>query len=424
MRILLTGATGFIGAALAAKLELRGHQLRLAVRNVGAARARWPRADIVAADLARATTLGDWLSLLGGVDAVVNAVGILRESKSQPFERVHLAAPIALFRAAVLAGVARVIQISALGADADARSAYHLSKRGADEALAALPLHSSIVQPSLVFGLGGASAAWFERLALMTPMLVPKSAARVQPIHIDDLTDALAALLECEQMPRRLAAVGPRCVTPAEYLAALRAGLGASPTRVVHVPRAMMSFAAYVGDRLRRLPFDSEAYAMLERGNCADVAPIADLLGRVPRDVDRFIAPEAAHAHATLARVSTASALLRVAVALVWIVSGAVSLGLWPIDDSLALLARCGITGWPALAALFGSAALDIAFGLGTLFLRRRRFLYGAQIALVLAYTATIAICLPAFLLHPFAPIVKNAVMLSAIWLLRETERR
>jgi hypothetical protein len=203
----------------------------------------------------------------------------------------------------------------------------------------------------------------------------------------------------------------------------LRASLGAAPARIVRVPRALVRFAARVGDRLGRLPFDSDAYAMLERGNCADVAPLADLIGRAPRDIDRFIEPEAAHAHATLARLGSARDLLRAAVALVWIASGVVSLGLWPIGESLALLAGCGITGRPAFAALFGSAALDIGFGIGTLFLRRRRLLYAAQIALVLAYTATIAVCLPSFLLHPFAPIVKNAVMLAAIWLLRRTEQ-
>jgi len=63
-----------------------------------------------------------------------------------------------------------VVQISALGADTNARSAYHLSKRAADDVLRGLPLRAAIVQPSLVYGPGGTSAALFNKMA-MAPLL-------------------------------------------------------------------------------------------------------------------------------------------------------------------------------------------------------------------------------------------------------------
>ena len=62
-----------------------------------------------------------WLPRLAGVDAVVNAAGLLRESGAQRFDTVHVAAPTALFDACARCGVRRVVQVSALGADAGAR---------------------------------------------------------------------------------------------------------------------------------------------------------------------------------------------------------------------------------------------------------------------------------------------------------------
>lgn len=75
---------------------------------------------------------------------------------------------MALFDASVQAGVKHIVQVSALGADAHAASAYHRSKKAADDHLRSLPISSTIVQPSLVYGPGGASASLFERFAAMT----------------------------------------------------------------------------------------------------------------------------------------------------------------------------------------------------------------------------------------------------------------
>jgi hypothetical protein len=81
--------------------------------------------------------------------------------------------------------------------------------------------------------------------------------------------------------------------------------------------------------------------------------------------------------------------------------------------------------GASAYAALYGAAALDIGFGLGMLALggRWRARLYDAQIAVIVVYSALIAAFLPEFLLHPFAPIVKNLTILAALLLLRTMER-
>lgn len=116
----------------------------------------------------------------------------------------------------------------------------------------------------------------------------------------------------------------------------------------------------------------------------------------------------------------------RITVALVWLVTAMLSLGVYPVAGSLALLAHVGLHGAMAYAALYGGALLDLALGVATLALRGRalRLAYLAQVALILSYTAIISVALPAFWLHPFGPILKNLPMLALIGALYATERR
>ena len=82
-----------------------------------------------------------WLARLSGIEAVINTVGIFRESGAQTFDRLHVQTPRALFAACAESHeVHMVVQLSALGADQEADTAYHLSKKAADDYLASLPV--------------------------------------------------------------------------------------------------------------------------------------------------------------------------------------------------------------------------------------------------------------------------------------------
>jgi hypothetical protein len=113
--------------------------------------------------------------------------------------------------------------------------------------------------------------------------------------------------------------------------------------------------------------------------------------------------------------------LIRATLALIWLVTGALSLGIFPVRDSLALLAQVGLHGRIAEIALYGSASLDLALGILTL-LRPNRRLWQAQAALIVAYSLILLIFLPAYWLHPFAPVLKNLPILLLLWLLIQYE--
>ena len=141
--------------------------------------------------------------------------------------------------------------------------------------------------------------------------------------------------------------------------------------------------------------------------------------------MDEFVAPQDVPEARTRALLRWQLPLLRGAIALTWIWTGVVSLGLYPVADSYALLARLGIAGTWATLMLYGAALLDLALGVATVALRRarwRRWMWRTQIGLVLGYMLLISIGLPEFWLHPYGPIVKNLPLLAATWLASSLE--
>jgi uncharacterized protein YbjT (DUF2867 family) len=424
VNVLVTGADGFIGRHVVAALLARGHRVVGAVRRPDHFARLFPNLEHVHANFTQDQRPEDWLPRLAGIEAVVNAVGIFTERGEQTFEAIHSKAPQALFTACAQAEVRRVIQISALGADSQARSRFHLSKRAADEALAALDLEGIIVQPSLVFGPGGQSASFFTQLAAMPLLAVPgKGKQQVQPVHLEDLVAALLVLLEAETPRRgRVPIVGPQPVSLREFFVELRRALGLPPTIVMPIPRALINLAAPLGERLQ-LPFLSrEALEMLERGNTASAEAVTGLLNRSPRPISEFIPSAWQSTARQAAHLAWLRPLLRLALAFVWLIAGIVSLGIYPVEQSYALLAAVGITGVWAPIALYGASLLDLALGVATLALRQARRLWQFQITVILIYSAVITWYLPEFWVHPFGPIAKNIPILALLVLLWVTE--
>ncbi|RYF17422.1 MAG: SDR family oxidoreductase [Comamonadaceae bacterium] len=427
MRVLLTGATGFIGRAVARALRQRGHTVVRAMRRAAAG-----DADALQVDFAAVPRSAWWTPRLEGIDAVVNAVGILRETGDQSFEALHTAAPVELFHACAAAGVRSVVQVSALGADGSARSAYHRSKKAADDVLRSLPLRGAIVQPSLVYGPNGTSAALFNKLAIAPVLPFPQGGRmQVQPVHLQDVVDGIVRLVEAP--PDRVATfafAGPRPLPLRAYLAELRAALGeSSPQWIVPVPAALFRLGASVAGHLPGSMLDRETADMLLAGNAAPDNRLPALLGREPLAPRAFVAPATREAARRGAALDLWLPVLRIALALMWVWTAAVSFGLYPVQDSYALLARVGLQGGLATIALYGAAVLDLVLGVLTLAApaRWRRTVWLAQLALVGGYTVLVTAFLPEYWLHPYGPVSKNLPILAAIallWALEPPARR
>ncbi len=431
MRVMIAGATGFIGSHIVHTLAGRGWEVLAGVRHPQSALRRFPSIEVFPLDFNAPCDAASLQAALQGVDLVVNAVGIISETRSQTFRQLHEEFPRCLFRACEQAGVGRVVQISALGAGVDSISAYHRSKHAADAFLSELALSSQsleavIIKPAFVYGRGGGSTEFFRALAAQPwQILVAGGGQQVQPVHIDDVCELVARLAEADVLPlQEIEAVGPAPMSFRQMLAAYRQWLGYGEFRPLSVPyRLTMGMARLAA------PFNAmltpENIGMLQQDNKGDAAPITAVLGRPPRALETALLqspatePERWHA-----RLFFLLPLLRLVIGLVWVFTGIVSAFVYPAEDSYAMLAQVGFTGALAVLALYGAAALDIVLGIAV-WLRYRVILTGLlQLAVIFSYTALITLFLPEYWLHPFGPILKNIPFVVAIMIMMAVEKR
>ena len=422
MRILLTGANGFIGRYLLAHLLHAGHDVVPAVRDPDQTDKLLPRPSSLFADFNRDRDPAVWLPRLSEVDAVINCAGILQARPGQSIVAIHAESPKALFAACRQANVRRVIQISAISAEAAAGTAYALTKKSADDYLKTTDLDWIILRPSLVFASGAyGGTALFRALAAL-PFVIPipgNGRQSFQPIHVDDLAGAVLRILATPSLCRVvIEPVGPDRLTLRELLEDLRRWLGYGRTVLVRVPLPLVRLAARIGDMFGG-PMNSTSIRQLEFGNVGDVQAFIGATGVAPRRWrDALLASPAQQEDRWHARLYFVRPLLRLSIATTWITSGVAGLMHAPIKAA-ARIANLGVPTWLFTAA----CALDILVGLVVLSRWRSGAVAIAQLMIVGAYTAVLSVVQPDLWLAPLGPLLKNLPFVASVLALAAIEQ-
>ena len=418
MRVLLLGASGFIGRELHSALAERGHEVVAGVRDAGQSPPFASQAPIVI-DLNRDTAVETWIPRLAGIEAVINCAGILQGSRNQSIEAIHRDAPIALFEACRHAGVRRVVQISAISATREAASAYALTKLAADDHLRAMDLDWFVIRPSLVIARGafGGTALFRGMAALPFAIPVPGDGTQAfQPIHVADLARVVLLALEGSTALVRTTVdpVGPQAVELRDILRDYRRWLGFGEVPIVEVPSPLVSIACSAGDLLGG-PLNSTSRRQLEHGNTGDATQFARIAGFTPRSWRESLQAEPAHAQDRWqARLYFVRPLLRYSLALMWILSGVT--GLIELRDwAVLLVSRLSIGIGTALTVLAVACLFDLV--VAALLMRRWR---PARLALIqsvaiVAYTVAATILWPSLWTEPLGPVFKNVPILAAV---------
>jgi len=429
MRVLVTGAYGFIGAHIVATLVAAGHEVVCAVRGARVD-SRFPGVTALACDMSRDLRSEDWLPRLDRIDTVVNAAGILRENGASTFVAIHEQAPLALFLACRQRGIRRVIQVSALGDPADGE--FVASKHRGDAALAALDLDWLVLRPSLVYsarGSYGGTSLLRALSALPGAVPLPQGGGQhVQPVAAEDVGAAVAAALERPACTRQIIElVGPEVMSLRDYLAAWRRWLGFGRLRVWSVPLGWARLVAALGDRFGDGPLCRTMMRMLERGNTGTTdasTRLRDELGIAPRPLLRALGEAPSQVQDRWhARLYFGLPMLRLLMALLWIASGIV--GLTATTDEVSALTIDGpLSGHAALVLARLTGGADLLLGVLCLLRWRPRRVLAAMLAMLAGYTLGIGLLWPAQWLAPFGGLAKNLPLLAALALLLVTEER
>jgi len=407
MKILIVGASGFIGQAIYQRLKEGDDEV------VASSRA-----------LIDFTTLQDdkrLIETLQTFDIVVNAVGIIAQTRTQTFEQIHTLAPIALFDACRKVGVKKVIHISALGSE-NRTTPYHISKNRADEYLRESGLNYAILHPSVVYGDDGKSTALFQALATLPLIpIVGNGQQLLQPIRIEDLVATVKKAIESHERKIELNVVGAEPITYEGLLQTFRAWLGYKATKSVSVPTFGTDI---IGKVLAEPTVSHDNIQMLNEGNSAEVKPLSDFLGYEPIGFRANFAKSKAHNSQKLyASLYLIRPLLRIILGFVWIWSGIVSAFLYPQPLALELLHEIGVPMGVDVPILYFASLLDITLGILTLVGYRLQQLLRLQMVVIMVYTLLLTLLAPYHWLHPFGAILKNLPLVVSIYILSQLER-
>ncbi len=286
MKILICGASGFVGRHLAQTLQRAGHTIIRAVRTP-------QQASDIAVNFCTDTDASVWLPRLHDIDVVINTVGVLRDSKENPMQKLHLDTPSALFQACALVNIKRIVHISALGVDSGVDVPYFSTRLQAEHLLRELPaqIRSLCLRPSVIYGADGASAILFRTLAKLPIQALPLGGTQtLQPVHIDNICQAVTSWLADTHAESQLVnAVGADATTMRGMLDSYREQLHRSPAWHLALPQWITWLMAKIGDHIPASPMCSDIYAMLAVNNSASSREFSRLLGKQARSYRDFI---------------------------------------------------------------------------------------------------------------------------------------
>ena len=412
MRILLLGATGLIGSAVAARLRGEGHDVDGVARVIDSAARRVPVARWIRLDLRSMLRSGDWLPHLAGIDAVVNCAGVLQDSPRDSVGRVHDEAPRALWQACQQSGVRRVVQISAIGVDRGSFTDFSRTKARGDAALAATGLDWVILRPSVVIGrpaYGGTSL--FRGLAALP--VVPKvpGAGPLDVVQLDEVVESVAFFLR-DGAPSRitLELAGPDRLSVADVIAAYRRWFGWRPAHALAVPGWLLAPFWRLGDLVSwlgwRPPLRTTARRELECGAVGDPGPWIQLTGVRPQSLDKALAANPASVQDRwFARLLPLKPLALGSFALFWLLTGLVSLGPgW--DRAVDMMKATAAARWAEISVV-GGALLDLAIGTLMLFRGTAKLALLAALVTTLLYLLLGTVLAPWLWADPLGPMMK-----------------
>lgn len=297
MKVLVTGATGYVGHWVCEALVQAGHSVVGLSRDGQTSKAASgvnlalnPKVEYRAGDVASGAGLTE---AMRGVEAVVHLVGIIAQKGAQSFERVHVGGTRNVLAAAKAAGVKRHLQMSALGAGPQATSGYSSSKYAAEQLVQSSGLEWTIFRPSLVFGQGDDFFGRVLKNLVSSGPIVPQigdGSFPFRPVWVGDVAAAFTqALTNPATIGKTFDLVGPKEYTFKQLLE-LEMGVLGLKKPMIPVPIFVMDVMVPLMNLVPAIaPITKDQYAMLKAGNTADPSPMRAAFRLEWRDLERTL---------------------------------------------------------------------------------------------------------------------------------------
>lgn len=243
-KVLVTGASGYIGGRLVAVLANRGYDVRVMVRAPSPEYAeRWPACQIVAAD---ALDVASLRSALQGVDTAYYLIHSMLMGRAG-FAAADMAAARNFRDAAEAAGVRRIIYLGGLGDTRTQLSRHLQSRMDVARVLMASPIPTTVLRAAVIIGSGSASYEMMKNLVQNPPfiLLPPWARTRCQPISIRDVIIYLVGVLENPATSGRAFDIGGREILSYESMLRILADVLGIRRLLLHSPVSSIRLYAY-----------------------------------------------------------------------------------------------------------------------------------------------------------------------------------
>jgi uncharacterized protein YbjT (DUF2867 family) len=263
VKILVTGATGFVGPSIVQALRAADREVRVLAREPArAAGLTAMGVEVVVGDVT------DPASLEAAIDGCTHVVHLVAIIKGRPadFERVMTVGTQNVVAAAQSAGCERFVLMSALGTSDPPTVPYYAAKLAEEREVKASGLEYTIFRPSFIFGPGGGALATFMRQVKLSPVVtvIGSGKQRSQPIWRDDVAEYFARAIADPVAANRVFELGgPDTVSWDELYLAIADALGKRRT-LLHIPAGLAQAGARLTERLPGAPLSSDQVTMIE----------------------------------------------------------------------------------------------------------------------------------------------------------------
>ena len=293
--ITVFGATGFLGSRIVERLAGVGETVRVAARRPerlrsGLVPAGSGRAVPIAADVREEKSIA---AAVAGVEGVVNAVSAYVEKGDVTYTGIHVQGALNVARACELQKISRLIHISGIGADPASPSAYIRARGQGEQEVRKAFAQATILRPSVMFARDDAFINALVTLARLSPIipLIGGGRTRLQPVHVDDVAEAVCAALHNPAAPGGTYEIaGPASYTLREIVEMILARTRRRRI-LLPIPFALADPFAHLLERLPYAPLTVAQVDLLQADNVAasDSPGLSDL-GIVPKRLQDVIA--------------------------------------------------------------------------------------------------------------------------------------